>query len=192
MTKEGSRVAGIKKVKDTPCAELLLSKSQERGGMQSTEDSNTCHVVIQLSKEDFSKLRLLSDCTTIPLHILCWALLKKAISRYSPAHGLDDLFFQSGGIPPANSLTNREMGILNLIVQGISNRGIASALDLSEQTVKNHVTSILRKMKVNNRTEAASMAFRNNLVQAEMSAGERPAETQERVGAIWTSRRKLR
>ncbi|MHA2315215.1 MAG: LuxR C-terminal-related transcriptional regulator, partial [Candidatus Hermodarchaeia archaeon] len=51
-------------------------------------------------------------------------------------------------------LTPREMEILNYIAQGYLNKQIAAELDISEQTIKNHVTSILRKLNANARTEA--------------------------------------
>jgi len=165
MTKEESRlVITNQKAKDELSGERTLSKPQEqRERVQITEDSGTTHVVIQLNKEDLSKLSSLSDRTTIPLHILCQALLRQAISRYSLADGLDDLLLQLTVTPQVTSLSNREMDILKLIVQGVSNRGIASTLEVSEQTVKNHVSSILRKMKVDNRTQAAFLAFKHNL-----------------------------
>ncbi len=145
---------------------LATNRQVQRKQRQFTMDSNAKQLVIRLSEEDFTKLQSLSNCTTIPLPILCRALLRQAVSRYSPVGGLDDLLFQLSGAPPATSLSNREMDILNLIVQGVSNRVIANTLELSEQTVKNHVTSILHKMKTNNRIQAAPLALKHNLVRA--------------------------
>ena len=85
------------------------------------------------------------------------------MSQYSLKDEPDDLLFRLGSTP-VTSLSNREMDILNLMIQGTSNRGIASALEMSEQTVKNHVTSILHKMKASNRTQAALLAVKHNLV----------------------------
>ncbi|WP_374591100.1 response regulator transcription factor [Ciceribacter sp. RN22] len=56
-------------------------------------------------------------------------------------------------------LTTREVQILNLICQGTQNKTIADLLHLSENTVKAHIRSIYKKMKVKNRTEAASRFF---------------------------------
>lgn len=61
-------------------------------------------------------------------------------------------------------LTAREMEILGLVVQGQSNREIAYHLGISHQTVKNHMTSILRKLGVAGRTEAAVYALRRGWV----------------------------
>lgn len=52
-------------------------------------------------------------------------------------------------------LTPRETEILNYIAQGLLNKQIASQLGISEQTIKKYLTSILRKLNVNTRTEAA-------------------------------------
>lgn len=56
-------------------------------------------------------------------------------------------------------LSAREMEILTLITRGMSNKEIASRLGISHQTVKNHVTSILHKLGVNDRTQAALCAL---------------------------------
>ena len=51
-------------------------------------------------------------------------------------------------------LTRREHHLLNLIAEGLKNKEIASECDISEKTVRNHITSILSKLQVSNRTEA--------------------------------------
>ena len=61
-------------------------------------------------------------------------------------------------------LTPREGEILNYIAQGYLNKQIAAELDISEQTIKNHVTSILRKLNANVRTEAVVVAIRQGLI----------------------------
>jgi DNA-binding NarL/FixJ family response regulator len=61
-------------------------------------------------------------------------------------------------------LTPREMEILELVVQGMSNRRIAYDLGISHQTVKNHMTAILRKLGATGRTEAAVCALRRGWV----------------------------
>ena len=61
-------------------------------------------------------------------------------------------------------LSGREMEILQLITRGMSNKEIALELGISHQTVKNHMTSILRKLAVNDRTQAAVYALRKGWV----------------------------
>lgn len=72
------------------------------------------------------------------------------------------------GIKPEDTtfspLTTREMEILELIIQGLSNKEIAYRLDISQQTVKNHVTSILAKLNLSDRTQAAIYALRHGWV----------------------------
>jgi DNA-binding NarL/FixJ family response regulator len=64
-------------------------------------------------------------------------------------------------------LSGREMEILQQISRGLSNKEIARALGISRQTVKNHMTSILRKLSVNDRTQAALYALRNGWIRLE-------------------------
>ena len=63
-----------------------------------------------------------------------------------------------GGRPPTSpsdlGLTERQLDVLALMMQGKSNKAICRVLDLAEPTVKNHVTAILKALKVTNRTEA--------------------------------------
>lgn len=64
-----------------------------------------------------------------------------------------------------NTLTARELDVLRLLSSGMLNRDIANVLDISEKTVKNHVSNILKKLDVNDRTQAAVMAVKNNIVE---------------------------
>jgi DNA-binding NarL/FixJ family response regulator len=64
-------------------------------------------------------------------------------------------------------LSAREMSILQLIARGASNKEIARELSISRQTVKNHMSSILRKLAVNDRTQAAVLALRRGWIRLE-------------------------
>lgn len=66
---------------------------------------------------------------------------------------------------PLHLLTKRECEVLQLLTDGQSNRSIGETLFISEKTVKNHVSSILQKMSVNDRTQAVVTAIKNGWVE---------------------------
>ncbi|MGL4819075.1 MAG: response regulator [Bacilli bacterium] len=66
--------------------------------------------------------------------------------------------------PPLHVLTRRECEVLQMLADGMSNRGIGEKLYISEKTVKNHVSNILQKMNVNDRTQAVVLAIKNGWV----------------------------
>jgi len=65
---------------------------------------------------------------------------------------------------PFHPLSEREMEVLNCVVDGMSNKEIAVMLGISHQTVKNHITSILRKFNVEDRTQAVVYALKRGWV----------------------------
>ena len=66
---------------------------------------------------------------------------------------------------PLHLLTRRECEVLQMLADGKSNRGIGESLYISEKTVKNHVSNILQKMNVNDRTQAVVAAIKNGWVE---------------------------
>jgi two-component system, NarL family, response regulator DegU len=74
-------------------------------------------------------------------------------------------FQQSEVRRPLHLLTRRECEVLQMLADGKSNRGIGEALYISEKTVKNHVSNILQKMNVNDRTQAVVTAIKNGWVE---------------------------
>lgn len=101
-------------------------------------------------------------------------LLKKAI--YTVYTG--DTFIQPTLVPVLNSglanrtelnnmlddLTKREIEVLKLLARGLFNKEIAYELQISERTVKNHVSNIFKKIQVSDRTQAAVFAIKANLI----------------------------
>jgi NarL family two-component system response regulator LiaR len=75
-------------------------------------------------------------------------------------------FNRLSGEPPglAVPLTPRELEVLKLVARGYSNKAIAAELYISQKTVKNHITNILRKLELEDRTQAAVWAVRARLV----------------------------
>lgn len=103
------------------------------------------------------------------------AELKKAINTIAEGNN----YIQPNLIPALNSkmieknkdegkidlLTRRELEVLKLLAVGMYNKEIAKKLNISERTVKNHVSNIFKKLEVTDRTQAAVFAIRNNLIQ---------------------------
>ena len=102
------------------------------------------------------------------------AELKKAI--FTIAEG--ENYIQPSLIPALNSkmieknedeikiesLTKRELQVLKELAVGKFNRDIAKEMEISERTVKNHISSIFKKLDVTDRTQAAVFAIKNNLI----------------------------
>ncbi len=103
---------------------------------------------------------------------LALALRELAAGRTYLQPGLTDGVLRglaSAGAPPQepaqhDALTERELGVLRLMAGGYSNREIAAALDIAERTVKNHVSSVLAKLYVRDRTRAVLKALERRLL----------------------------
>lgn len=63
-----------------------------------------------------------------------------------------------------NLLTNRELEVLAQVANGMFNKEIATNLNISERTVKNHISNIFKKIDVSDRTQAAVFAIKNNII----------------------------
>jgi len=62
--------------------------------------------------------------------------------------------------PRACGLSGRQLEILRIVAEGMSNKEIASLLHVSDQTIKNHMTHILTRLQANDRTHAVVLAYR--------------------------------
>ena len=66
-----------------------------------------------------------------------------------------------------SNLTSRELEILRMLAKGLTNKLIGHALGISDNTVRNHVNSIIEKLEVSDRTEAATTAIQRGIIQAD-------------------------
>lgn len=73
---------------------------------------------------------------------------------------------ETANLPPAPGLdlTEREHDVLKLMIEGLNNTQIAGKLTVSPSTIKSHVSNILSKLHVSSRTEAVTLALRNDIV----------------------------
>ncbi|MET3930172.1 DNA-binding NarL/FixJ family response regulator [Lysobacter sp. OAE881] len=80
--------------------------------------------------------------------------------RHIPPEIAQEIALRSG----EESLSEREIGVLTLLSKGYSNKQVASALSISQDTVKGHLKSIFAKLEVRDRTEAARLAVRRGII----------------------------
>lgn len=97
-----------------------------------------------------------------------YALLNRARVAAYVLHQFQDLALKSGvshdSTGAVGPLSRREMQVLTHVAKGQSNKEIGVTLTISEQTVKNHITAILRKLDASDRTHAVVMALRQGWI----------------------------
>jgi DNA-binding NarL/FixJ family response regulator len=93
------------------------------------------------------------------------ALLAPSVTRRLLDRFAETLPNANGAPPPGlDSLTERELEVLKLLAQGLSNAELAERLFLSETTVKSHISSVLRKLNLRDRVQAVVLAYEAGLV----------------------------
>ena len=113
-------------------------KTGIRGYVKITDSPSTLARAIQSvqSGEIWAERRILEKAIANPM------LLPETVQSHVP------------GLPP---LTNREMEVLTMVLQGASNREIADRSSISERTVKTHLYRVYRKLNVKSRTKAIAL-----------------------------------
>lgn len=128
---------------------VMLTASDENDDLFAAVDAGACGYLLKsLGSEEF--LRMLAGVEQG----------EAAMTRQTTNRLLQGLSRRS---QPAVSFTAREEQLLSLLSSGLSNKAIAQAMSLSENTVKYHLKNILQKLHVHNRTEAAAYAIRTQL-----------------------------
>jgi NarL family two-component system response regulator LiaR len=84
--------------------------------------------------------------------------------RVMAPEATDAMIAEAQARPPGADLTQRERELLALMTRGLANQDIANALGIALPTVKFHITNILGKLQVDNRTEAVLVALKHRLV----------------------------
>ena len=114
--------------------------------------------LVKTIRTAFDGLYVVDDDVLTESGVASW--LKEELAKLAGSLGtdMDDVFMP---------LSPREMEILKLVTKGLSNKEIAYQLGISHQTVKNHMTSILRKLDVGDRTQAAVYALGRGWVRLE-------------------------
>ncbi len=80
------------------------------------------------------------------------------------SYSADDKLLKNVESDKKYSLTNRELEVLIQVAKGMFNKEIATFLNISERTVKNHLSNIFKKIEVSDRTQAAVFAIKNEIV----------------------------
>ena len=129
---------------------VVLSADQDRASVMKALDLGAMGYIPKSARTEVM-LRALQLVFAGSIYIPQEALSRENLSDTAPR--------PSGGgrtiVSPADlGLTNRQLDVLALMMQGKNNKSICQVLKLAEPTVKNHVTIILRALKVTNRTEA--------------------------------------
>lgn len=145
--------------------EAELKEKRKNVSEGTLPNQNNHMLTICMDGEDWLSFTSLSNHMGTAPSIMALIILKQAILYAKDRKELDGfLLSHTSPSPKAPHLFPRKLEILNLIAKGHSNREIAESLRISERTVKNHISSIMRKLKAQNRTHAVIMAQQYHLI----------------------------
>jgi DNA-binding NarL/FixJ family response regulator len=102
------------------------------------------------------------------------AVARRVLEVFREASLAGQLAEKPDALRPMVQLSAREIAVLEAIGRGMSNKDIAASLSISQHTVSNHVKSVLRKLAVNNRTQAVLIALRNSWIAMPEQKGPTP------------------
>jgi two-component system response regulator DegU len=143
---------GIAMLTNNPNDDQLFQALKARASAYLSKEVNTDHLVDVIKRIAAGEHPINESLATNP------NLANQVLQEFQ------ELSWQSEGEDLISPLTQRETEILNLISKDYLNRQIAVKLGTSEQIIKNHVTSIMRKLNTNVRTEAVVVALKKGLV----------------------------
>lgn len=170
---------GVKVVLDEKPDVVLMDLIMEDGtGMEATKEIKAnlpnCKVIILTSYYDDAQVFPVLEAGAFS-YLLKTASADEIVNAITKAYQGENVIepkvahkvmnrFQSKQEKPHDSLTERELEVLICVAEGASNQEIADQLFIGIKTVKTHVSNILRKLDVHDRTQAAVYAHRNQLL----------------------------
>ena len=146
----------LKKVSPHTQVIVLTSYAEDEKIFPAVRAGALSYLLKDVSAEDLAKAIRAAARGEATLHPQVAARLMSEVGG-GPSAG-------SGREPGVDALTDREMEVLTLIARGMSNREIAQTLVIAEKTVKSHVSNILSKLHLADRTQVAVYALRQRIV----------------------------
>lgn len=139
---------------------ILSSSSDESHALPAIRAGAKGYLLKDIEPEELAAAIKRVHAGKVELHPdITGQLMDQYVSHYQTG----DTMNQEGPRPLHAALTTREFDVLRLIASGMSNRGIADELFITEKTVKTHVSHILAKLEVDDRTQAALYAVKHGL-----------------------------
>jgi DNA-binding NarL/FixJ family response regulator len=145
----------MKDLEDAPPVILLTTFDDDSALLEGIRLGARGYLLKDVSLETLTNtIRLVADGATMFSPVVTERLIR----------GIHQAYLPSDSGYKEETLTGREVEILRLMTGGYSNREVATALDLSEGTVKNHVSNILSKLGVRDRTRAVLKAIEKGII----------------------------
>lgn len=142
---------------------ILTTFAEEEKVFPAIEAGATSYLLKDVKPRDLVSALLATHRGESQLHP---EIAKKLMSR------VNQLSKEAAETAVPSNLTKRELEVLRLVAEAFSNRELAQALTISEKTVKKHVSSILRKLDLTDRTQAAIYAYKHGLVSSNNQPGD--------------------
>lgn len=158
--KDGDGLQALPQIKAvSPCTSVIMLTTYANPGYLARAISNGASGYLSKETNPDQIVRAVKAAATgeeLIDRALLEVALSQAVDTSTPSPEPTDL--------PVESLSEREQEVLKLMVEGLSNHTIAETLNISIPTVKTHVQHILQKLHVSDRTQAALLAIRQQLV----------------------------
>jgi NarL family two-component system response regulator LiaR len=149
----------IKQISPQTQVIILTSFLEDEHILPALRSGALSYLLKDVSADELSKAIRQAARREAVLHPHVTGLMVQALHNSSPSPS-----------DPLADISEREVEVLRLIANGLSNAGIAERLIISEKTVKSHVSNILSKLSLTDRTQIAVYAWRTGIMQADKEA----------------------